>query len=223
MGALTRQGLGRGDDDPRACRSGGGRLLMVPGLRAAGAGRASTWRGGTAWPPRRARRRARPPPRTAGRERHRGRPHRVRPDAGADGRAGAHRHRDVRDGRVGLRLPHRRRARAAPQHAEEPRLRAALQLRPRRHPDVPADGPVRDPRRALRGAVPLRARVHGALEGRHRDGGRRRLRGLRRDLRLVARDRGDDGAGDAAGAEARRLFGQPVDRARWPPAARWAS
>ena len=67
------------------------------------------------------------------------------------------------------------------------------------------------------------ARVHRALEGRHRDGGDRRLRGLRRDLRLVARDRGDDGAGDAARVEARRLLRAACRPARWPPAARWAS
>jgi C4-dicarboxylate transporter DctM subunit len=45
-------------------------------------------------------------------------------------------------------------------------LCAAVELRPDRHPDVPADGAVRHPRRAERSAVPLR----GAFMG-HRRGG----------------------------------------------------
>ena len=72
-------------------------------------------------------------------------------------------------------------------------------------------------------AVPLRQRLHGPLARRRRDGRGRRLRRLRRDLRLVAGHRGDDGPGGAARAQAAAATPAAWPPARWPPAARWAS
>ena len=53
-------------------------------------------------------------------------------------------------GAGGYVVVHRRRMDAAAQFAEESGLRAAVELRPDRHPAVPADGPVRHARRACR-------------------------------------------------------------------------
>ena len=63
----------------------------------------------------------------------------------------------------------------------------------------------------------------GHRKRRRGDGGDRRLRRLRRDLRLVAGDGRDDGAGGAAGTAPLRLFRRAGDRRRWRPAARSAS
>ena len=69
---------------------------------------------------------------------------------------------------------------------------------------------------ALGGMSTLAFRCRGGLarasQGRRRHGGDRRLRRLRRDLRLLARDRRDDGTDRAAGTQAPRLFRRPGDR-----------
>ena len=73
------------------------------------------------------------------------------------------------------------------------------------------------------GAVQGRRELARPPPGRRRDGGGRRLRRLRRDLRLVARDRRHDGPGRPAGdcgATAIRAASRPR---RSPPAARSAS
>ena len=147
----------------------------------------------------------------------------LRRDADADGRARADRHRDVHRRLRRLSLSHRRQSRRAAQFAQESRVRAAVELRPRRHSAVPADGAVRDARRTVEGAVPLRQRVPRPLAGRRRDGGDRRVRGIRRDLRLLGRHGGDDGAGGAAGAAPLRLLRLARRPARSRPAARSAS
>ncbi len=62
------------------------------------------------------------------------------------------------------------------------------------------------------GAVPRRERVARLDAGRHRDGGDRGLRGVRRGLRLVARHRLDHGQGRPARAQALQLLRRAGDR-----------
>ena len=88
---------------------------------------------------------------------------------------------------------------------------ALLELRALGRAAVPADGPVRTPA-ACRRAVPRRRNLARPSQRRHRHGDDRRLRRLRRDLRLVARDRRDHGPGGAARAAPQRLFGRARDR-----------
>ena len=71
-------------------------------------------------------------------------------------------------------------------------------VRPVGDPDVPADGSVREPRRAVAIAVQRGQRGDRPLARRRRDGGGRRLRRVRRDLRQLVGHRGDDGPGRAS-------------------------
>ena len=145
-------------------------------------------------------------------DRHRNRARDLRRHAGADGRARSDRDRDVRRRLRRLPLSHRRQRRGTAQFAQESGVRPAVELRPRRDPAVPADGPVRHARRPLQGAVPLRRRLPRPSPWRRGDGGDRRLCRVRRDLRLVGGDRGDDGSGRAAGIAPLRLLRLARDR-----------
>ena len=91
-------------------------------------------------------------------------------------------------------------------HLKGVAYRPVLGVRPVGDPDVPADGPVRDPRRPVAFAVRGRERADRTLSRRPRDGRGARLRGFRRDLRLVGRHRGDHGPGRAAGDATLVLF-----------------
>ena len=73
-------------------------------------------------------------------------------------------------------------------------------------PAVPADGQCRLGLRTVGAAVPRRQRAARPPSRRHGDGGGRRLRRFRHDLRLLAGHRGHHGAGGAAGDAQIRLF-----------------
>ena len=118
------------------------------------------------------------------------------PDAGGD--------RDVRGRRVRFRLA--RGLGRIPQPAQHGTLRAGVELHAFRIAAVPPDGAVRDPGRAEPLAVRGGARLGRTPAGRARHFDYLRLRGVRCDLRLLHRDRGDDGLRSPARDEALRLF-----------------
>jgi len=68
----------------------------------------------------------------------------------------------------------------AAQFAQESRVRTAVELRPGRHSAVLLMGQFATHGGLSKALFPLRQRVHGPSQGRGGDGGRRRLRRLRR-------------------------------------------
>ena len=118
---------------------------------------------------------------------------------------------------------HRRLVRAEPRGAasalralspavQDAAVEHGRQLRPFGRAAVRAHGLPRRARQSLARPVPGRQRADRPASGRRRDGGGRRLRGLRRGVRLLARDRLDHGPGGAARAQAHALRGQLRDR-----------
>ena len=134
----------------------------------------------------------------------------LRRHAAADGVADADRDRDVRRRLARLRRPGRLAAvRELPQR---PGVRALRQLRPVGDPALHPDGQLRLAGRHLEVAVRVRELGDGALSRRPGDGRRARLGRVRRDLRLVGGDGGDDHLGRAARDAPPRLLGAPRHR-----------
>ena len=114
--------------------------------------------------------------------------------------------------RLGGSVGRHRLALVVPQPDEAGHLFDLLELLVRGRAAVPPDGAVRGDERRVARAVRRRGILARPSQGRHRDGGDRRLRRLRRDLRLVARDSRDHGPDRAARTQAPRLFRRARDR-----------
>ena len=102
-------------------------------------------------------------------------------------------------------------------------VRALRELRPVGHPALHPDGQLRLAGRHLEGAVRVRELGDGALSRRPGDGRGARLRRVRRDLRLVGGDGGDDHLGGAARDAPGTVTPGASRPAPWPPVARSAS
>ena len=134
----------------------------------------------------------------------------VRGDASGDHAAHARRARHAVHRRAGLCAPGR--LGSADQDPQQLDLQPVLVLHPVGGAAVPADGAVRDQGRAQPGPVPRRQRLVRLYAGRAGDRLGGGLRDVRRDLRLVARHRGDHVPGGAARNAPLPLLGRAVDR-----------